>query len=101
MNQAKLVSLLLCSGAMSKLGVVVLLVLCLGACAGSGPTRQDVITKIRADAGTKDAPAQVVDCVADWYMGRPASERQAFIDGEVAAQEPDQGVLDCLKGAAP
>jgi hypothetical protein len=86
---------------MSKLGVVVLLVLCLGACAESGPTRQDVITKIKADAGTEGAPAQVVDCVADWYMSRPVSERQAFVDGQVAAQEPDQGVLDCLKGAAP
>ncbi|MDX8034169.1 hypothetical protein SK803_28455 [Lentzea sp. BCCO 10_0856] len=86
---------------MSKLGVVVLLVLCLGACAESGPTKQDVIAKIRADAGTKDAPAQVVECVADWYMGRPAAQRQAFVDGEVADQEPDQGVLDCLKGAAP
>ncbi|GGU16255.1 hypothetical protein [Lentzea flava] len=86
---------------MSKLGVVVLLALCLGACAESGPTKQDVIAKIRADAGTKDAPAQAVECVADWYMGRPAQERQAFLDGKAAAGEPDQAVLDCLKTAAP
>lgn len=86
---------------MSKLGVVVLLVLCLGACAESGPSKQDVVAKIRADAGTKDAPEAVVECVADWYMGRSAAERQAFVAGEVGAREPDQGVLDCLKSAAP
>lgn len=88
---------------MSKLGAVVLLALLLGAgaCAESGPTKQDVVAKIKADPNTKDTPDKAVECIADWYMTRPEAERAAFVRDQSKNQEPDQAVLDCLKSAAP
>ncbi|SFR29199.1 hypothetical protein SAMN04488564_117123 [Lentzea waywayandensis] len=95
---------LLCSGVMSKLGVVVVLLVLLlsaGACAESGPTKQDVVAKIKADPNTKDTPDIAVECIADWYMTRPEEERTAFVQGQSTDREPDQAVLDCVKNAAP
>lgn len=89
---------------MSKLGaVVVLLALLLGAvaCAESGPTKQDVVAKIKADPNTKDTPDKAAECIADWYMTRPEEERTAFVQGRPADREPDQAVLDCVKNAVP
>ena len=88
-----------------RLPAAVALALLLVGCAGDGPTRDDVVAKIKSDPRTADTPAIVVDCLADWYMESASpAVRSAFLEGKTPPQneraETDAAVLECLKKAA-
>jgi hypothetical protein len=81
------------------------LAIALAACTSDGPSRADVVAKIKSDPRTADTPPEVVDCLANWYMESAAPEvRTAFIEGkpppESAAKKQDDAILECLKRAA-
>ena len=80
------------------------LALTLAACADDGPTRDDVVAKIKSDPRTADTPATVVNCLADWYMESASkATREAFVEGKAPpgneSAGADAAVLECLKAA--
>ncbi|MEU7903416.1 hypothetical protein [Actinoplanes sp. NPDC049118] len=87
-----------------RLSAAFVLALTLAACADDGPTRDEVVAKIKSDPRTADTPATVVNCLADWYMeSASTAAREAFVEGsEPPANESadvDAAVLECLKAA--
>jgi hypothetical protein len=80
------------------------LALTLAGCGDDEPGRAEIVAKLTSDPRMADAPSDVVDCVADWYLTQATAEqRAAFVDGAEppAIDDPEReaAILECLKGA--